>query len=558
MTARRGTLSVRRSGEKVRPGCACAEDREPRPQHAPTTVASILWLQRSAGNTAVGSLLAEGYKRGGPRYPGEHETAPERPPGADPLADGLKTVPRLGRPDVQRCADGTHSGCQCEDTVVAQRQPQNPLCQPPSPLVDSPFCKIPVNPIPAPARYAALDSSLIETVERSRLQAILQPGQGFLTNAFGSGIPKTWVEALDNFDDAGVNVLAQNNELAREVGGIWRFIRFIKDTFWSTSQGFAFEAESGLQAFLVGNPKWCNDFAVTEAIFHGGDTCFRQMSKNGVPGLHVCIVDGLNASIHVDKHQVTTDFKLPTGMCVFSPTALLEHKKDLEGRAKFGAWHRYRQLRDQVNEFRKKITKERCGEFGVLLLRARADEVKAELDAIDEETRRTMASKGIAGELELDRRLGPIRNRFSQLINDESILCRDHLIGPVRPRLVTVPARALFEFGSDQLRPDAAAELVRTLGTQPDHADLSQPMQVRGHTDSKGSDAFNQGLSERRASAVQRLLEQRYPNLRGHIVARGFGESQPVAPNEIGVQDNPEGRRQNRRVEIEFSEVVGD
>lgn len=189
----------------------------------------------------------------------------------------------------------------------------------------------------------------------------------------------------------------------------------------------------------------------------------------------------------------------------------------------------------------------------MFLLSARADEVKAELDAIDEETRRTMASKGVAGERELDRRLGPIRNKFSQLVNDESILCREHPVGPVRSRLVTVPAKTFFEFGSDQLRPDAAAEL-----GYPAQPHLSQPMQVRGHTDSRGSDAFNQGLSERRAAAVQHLLEQRYPNLRGHIASLGFGESQPVAPNEIEGRDNPEGRRQNRRVEIEFSEVVGD
>lgn len=130
------------------------------------------------------------------------------------------------------------------------------------------------------------------------------------------------------------------------------------------------------------------------------------------------------------------------------------------------------------------------------------------------------------------------------------------LIGPIQPRQITVPARALFDFNSDRLRPDAEAELVRTLGTSPDHTDPSQPVQVRGHTDAKGSTGYNQGLSERRAAAVQRLLETRYPSLRGRVVARGFGETQPVAPNEVGGRDNPAGRQQNRRVEIELVEIL--
>ena len=49
------------------------------------------------------------------------------------------------------------------------------------------------------------------------------------------------------------------------------------------------------------------------------------------------------------------------------------------------------------------------------------------------------------------------------------------------------------------------------------------------------------------------MLERRYPNLAGHLHPTGFGETRPVAPNEIGGHDNPDGRAQNRRVEFRFS-----
>jgi hypothetical protein len=67
---------------------------------------------------------------------------------------------------------------------------------------------------------------------------------------------------------------------------------------------------------------------------------------------------------------------------------------------------------------------------------------------------------------------------------------------------------------------------------------------VEGHTDDRGSDATNQQLSQKRADAVREYLESRgVPAERMRSVGRG--ESNPVASN-----DNPEGRANNRRVEI--------
>jgi len=77
-------------------------------------------------------------------------------------------------------------------------------------------------------------------------------------------------------------------------------------------------------------------------------------------------------------------------------------------------------------------------------------------------------------------------------------------------------------------------------------------IEVAGHTDSSGSDQYNQQLSEKRANAVaQYLSAQGVPAAR--MVTVGAGESHPVASN-----DTPEGRAQNRRVEITIVPVTED
>ena len=125
---------------------------------------------------------------------------------------------------------------------------------------------------------------------------------------------------------------------------------------------------------------------------------------------------------------------------------------------------------------------------------------------------------------------------------------------PPAPHHVTFSTSTLFEFGKDRLRTDAQAALLAELGDRPVRADLSQPFSVEGHTDSKGSETFNKGLSIRRARAVSELLERIYPNLKDHTSIEGFGEDRPIAPNRLpNGKDNPEGRRRNRRVEVRFS-----
>ena len=73
---------------------------------------------------------------------------------------------------------------------------------------------------------------------------------------------------------------------------------------------------------------------------------------------------------------------------------------------------------------------------------------------------------------------------------------------------------------------------------------------VYGHTDSTGSDQYNQTLSERRAQSVASYLTTRGVQS-ARLATRGFGESQPVASN-----TTEDGRAQNRRVEIRIVPVT--
>ncbi len=100
----------------------------------------------------------------------------------------------------------------------------------------------------------------------------------------------------------------------------------------------------------------------------------------------------------------------------------------------------------------------------------------------------------------------------------------------------------LFDVNQATLKPGAAnnvQKIAAILNQYPNYK-----ISVEGHTDSQGSDAYNQSLSERRAAAVLQQLVAGGVSA-DRITSKGFGESQPVASN-----DTPAGRQQNRRVEV--------
>ena len=99
-----------------------------------------------------------------------------------------------------------------------------------------------------------------------------------------------------------------------------------------------------------------------------------------------------------------------------------------------------------------------------------------------------------------------------------------------------------FEFDSDRLTEEAKLILNEVAGTLQAYPNVN--VELQGHTDSIGSDAYNQGLAERRAIAVKTYLSGREVAA-GRMTPVGYGEAQPIASN-----DTEEGREENRRVEL--------
>ena len=83
-----------------------------------------------------------------------------------------------------------------------------------------------------------------------------------------------------------------------------------------------------------------------------------------------------------------------------------------------------------------------------------------------------------------------------------------------------------------------------------------QHVTIEGHTDSKGSDAYNMDLSDRRAASVREYLGNNGIKA-SEMSSVGKGESQPVAANEINGRDNRPGRDLNRRVEFRLRLASG-
>jgi outer membrane protein OmpA-like peptidoglycan-associated protein len=120
--------------------------------------------------------------------------------------------------------------------------------------------------------------------------------------------------------------------------------------------------------------------------------------------------------------------------------------------------------------------------------------------------------------------------------------------------LVVFPAKLLFEFNEYDLRKEAIP-LLRNLATyiRSKPASAYPRIYIVGHTDSKGSHQYNDGLSAQRAKTVHDILQATIPSnefFDRTWVPQGRGKRSPISPNTKNGVDNAEGRSQNRRVEV--------
>lgn len=118
-----------------------------------------------------------------------------------------------------------------------------------------------------------------------------------------------------------------------------------------------------------------------------------------------------------------------------------------------------------------------------------------------------------------------------------------------RGMILTLGSNLMFDTASDVLKPGADDSLDRVAAFMKEHSSVE--VRIEGHTDSQGSDSYNDALSERRAAAVAHALSSRGVDP-SRIQAVGRGKALPVATN-----DTQAGRQQNRRVEIIFSDLQG-
>ncbi|MGO0575302.1 OmpA family protein [Ornithinimicrobium panacihumi] len=146
----------------------------------------------------------------------------------------------------------------------------------------------------------------------------------------------------------------------------------------------------------------------------------------------------------------------------------------------------------------------------------------------------------------LDERITSLDDRITQL--DERITPVERQITEGDQAVIALSSDILFEFDKAEITGTAEKKIAELVTDVPDGATV----QVHGHTDSLGTDERNAELSLERAETVAAVIEEARPDLQ--LEVEGFGPSRPVEPNEVGGEDNPEGRALNRRVEIRYDE----
>jgi outer membrane protein OmpA-like peptidoglycan-associated protein len=117
---------------------------------------------------------------------------------------------------------------------------------------------------------------------------------------------------------------------------------------------------------------------------------------------------------------------------------------------------------------------------------------------------------------------------------------------PPKPKRIIVLQGTNFAFDSAELTPEARSTLDEQATVLEQESDVR--VKIEGHTDSIGPEAYNQGLSERRAKAVKEYLISKGISA-DRLETEGYGPSNPIAPN-----DTREGRAMNRRVDVKVLE----
>jgi outer membrane protein OmpA-like peptidoglycan-associated protein len=188
------------------------------------------------------------------------------------------------------------------------------------------------------------------------------------------------------------------------------------------------------------------------------------------------------------------------------------------------------------------------------------------VNIIDIETKEPVAANVTIGKMapemvtgRIEKTLGPGAYKIGIIAEDKAYLPYERTVEIVAAKTLEIEAALVkkefkivlpevyFEFAKSDIKPesypvlDGAAKTIKIVF----EGNPDAKIEVQGHTDSKGSDSYNLKLSNDRAGSVKQYLVLNHNINADRLVARGYGESKPVASN-----DNPEGRAKNRRVEF--------
>lgn len=127
---------------------------------------------------------------------------------------------------------------------------------------------------------------------------------------------------------------------------------------------------------------------------------------------------------------------------------------------------------------------------------------------------------------------------------------REIKLAPIKANESIVLNNVFFEFDSDKLTADSKSELNKLFSLLSNNPSIK--VEIQGHTDSKGNDKYNMRLSQKRAESVMNYLTKKGIKT-SRVIAKGYGETQPIAKNQNDDgSDNEEGRALNRRIELKI------
>lgn len=230
--------------------------------------------------------------------------------------------------------------------------------------------------------------------------------------------------------------------------------------------------------------------------------------------------------------------------------AMLERQQKAEREAKEAA-EREAQAKAQAEEDARRRAQAEVDRVAAEKAELEAQRQQAAADAaraqalLEQQRAQSEADRARRAEEEAVRQKEEMRARLLRQLN-QVLETKD----TARGLIVSMPD-VLFDSGQYTLKPVARERLARISGIVLAYPDLR--LEIEGHTDSIGSDQFNQSLSEKRAASVRDYLVDAGVPI-SNVIARGFGKTRPVADN-----TSVEGRKLNRRVEMIVSgDVIGN